>query len=110
MAVLMYMPWCRIDHDYNVGEIAILPFDRTAPINGVDGAAWSRLCAILGTHRDINGNPVDRAALIRFAGMGLTDDLSDEQINVAGDLVTLACFAGLATREYFKPHAAVLQQ
>jgi hypothetical protein len=104
MAMVLYMPWCRIDHDYPVGDITILPFEPARQPTDLDDGAWSRACTILGTHKDINGNPVDRAAVIQYAGRALMDDLSDAEIHTAGDLVALACFAGIASREYFRPH------
>ncbi len=100
--MLLYMPWCRIDDSYDVGDIVVLPFEPAQQPTGVNCATWSRICTIMAAHKDINGNPVDRAALVQFKGKALMDDLSSDEIDAAGDLIGVACFAGLASREFFR--------
>jgi hypothetical protein len=36
MHLLQFMPWCRIDKTYSVGEITIIPFDCDKQIEGLD--------------------------------------------------------------------------
>ncbi|MGH8479835.1 MAG: hypothetical protein ACREXK_09715 [Gammaproteobacteria bacterium] len=101
MSMLAFMPWWRIERVYEVGDIAILPFKRHVPIDGVDDTGQCLVHTILAAYKTIEGRPVDRAALVRYAGKSLLDDLSEEDRAAVHELVTLACFCGLAKREYF---------
>lgn len=103
MSMLTFMPWCRIDKLYKVDKIEILPFNRRAPVSGIDDAGQCRVNTIMGIYKDIEGRPVDSAALIHYSGKTLIDDLNEEEMAEMSDLMTLACFSGLAKREYFNP-------
>ncbi|MGQ0595029.1 MAG: hypothetical protein ACT4QB_21035 [Gammaproteobacteria bacterium] len=84
-----------------MGDIAILPFARHVPIDGVDDTGQCLVHTILAAYKTIEGRPVDRAALVRYAGKSLLDDLSEDDKAAVHELVTLVCFCGLAKREYF---------
>lgn len=101
MAVLQFMPWCHLDREYHVGEIALIPFDRDGPISGLDAptSTWVRL--ILRSYRTISGFPVSHAALVRPPSKDLLADLSDEERSQVHELVQLAVFSGLANRAHF---------
>lgn len=103
MSMVSFMPWCRIAQVYDVGEVKIRPFERNRPIDGIDEIAQRRVNTILGTYKTIDGKPVDRAAIIRHAAKSAIDDLSEEASETIRELVTLACFCGLARRDYFNP-------
>jgi len=103
MSMVSFMPWCRIEKTYDIGEIQILTFQRHKPIEGIGNAMQCRLNTILATYKTIEGKPVDRAALVWYGGKSLLDDLNDEERETIHELVTLACFCGLAQREYFNP-------
>lgn len=100
MSMVAFMPWCRIDKTYEVGEIQIFPFERHEPIDGLDDAAQCRVNRILAIYKTIVGKPVDRAAFVRYGSRLLIDDLNDKEQETIHELVTLACFCGLARREY----------
>lgn len=102
MSMVAFMPWCRIDKTYEVGEIQILPFERHKPIDGLDDTAQRRVNTILASYKTIIGKPVDRAAFVRYGGRSLIDGLNDKEQETIHELVTLACFCGLARREYFE--------
>ncbi|MBI3372871.1 MAG: hypothetical protein HY017_14090 [Betaproteobacteria bacterium] len=38
MSMVSFLPWCRIEKAYDVGEVKILPYGRHKPI---DGIVWS---------------------------------------------------------------------
>lgn len=99
--MLAFMPWCRIDRAYEESGIAILPFERHAPIDGLDDAGHCRVNTILAAYKTIEGRSVDRAALVRFVNKALLADLNEEETATLHEFVTLACFCGLANREYF---------
>ncbi len=103
MSMLTFMPWCRIDKIYKIDNIEILPFKRHEQINGVDDAGQCRVNTIMSIYKNIEGRPVDSAALIRYSDKTLIADLNEEEMAEMSDLTTLACFSGLAKREYFNP-------
>ncbi len=100
MSMLVFMPWCPIDKSYDVGETTILRFGRDAPIDGLDETARCRANAIMAIYKNIQGKPVHRAAIVRYGAKSPTDELSDYEINVMQDLVSLGCFSALAKRGY----------
>jgi hypothetical protein len=101
MSMLLFMPWCPIDKVYEVGEITILPFTRHKAINGLDEAAQCKINAIMATYRGIDGKPIQKASLIRYRGKSPIEELTDDEIEIVQDFAVIACFAGLANREYF---------
>ena len=101
MSMLVFMPWCPIDKAYTAGDATILPFDRHTPIDGLDDAGQCRVNAIMGTYKDIEGKPVHNATIVQYDKNSPIDDLTDDQIEIVQDLAALACFSGLANREYF---------
>jgi len=101
MPMVTFMPWCRIDKAYALGEIEVVPFERHGPIEGLDDAAQCRVNVVLGSYKSIEGKPVDQAALVRIGGRSFTEDLSEVLRERILELVGAFCFAGLAKREYF---------
>jgi len=101
MSMLVFMPWCPIEKAYTVSDTAILPFERHTPIDGLDDAGQCRVNAIMASYKDIEGKPIYKAAIVRYGSNSPIDDLNDEEIEIVQDLAVLACFCGLATREYF---------
>lgn len=101
MSMLVFMPWCPLDNPYEVGDISILPFERQTPIDGLDDAGQCRVNTIMATYKDIEGKPVHKAAIVRYGSNSPTGDLTDDQIEIVQDLAVLACFSGLAKRQYF---------
>ncbi len=63
------------------------------------------LSRVFGTYRSIEGRPADHAAVVRYADRPFGADLAPEEIESAYEWVQLACFAGLAGREFFTPEA-----
>lgn len=103
MSTLSFMPWCRIDKTYEVGCIKILPFERHNSLEGMDDASQCHVNMIMATYKNIEGKPVDRTALVAWNGKSLIDNLTDEEIEIVHELTTVACFCGLAKREYLNP-------
>lgn len=105
MAMFAILPWCRIDRDCRVGDVAIIPWCREAPIEGAGDAVRSQLARVLACYSDIEGHPVSQAAIARFGERPLGEDLDPGEIEVVYEAVQLACFAGLASRQFFVPDA-----
>jgi hypothetical protein len=103
MSMISFMPWCRIDRDYDVGEVKIIPFRKDMPLQGLHDAEQDRLSTILATYRSIEDEPVDHAAILQFAGRDVTDELAEEERERIFEAAELACFSGLANRQYFNP-------
>lgn len=101
MSMLAFMPWCRIERVYEAGDIVMLPFKRHVPIDGADDTGQCLVHTILTAYKTIEGRPVDRAALVRYAGKSLLDDLSKGRQGRYPRARNLVCFCGLAMREYF---------
>jgi len=101
MSMLVFMPWCRIDRAYKVGDIDILPLNRHGTINGLDDAAQCSVNTVMAAYKTIEGKPVDRATLISYASKSLIDDLNEDEVETVHELAAVACFCGLAKREYF---------
>jgi hypothetical protein len=103
MSMLLFMPWCPIDQRYEVGDVEIIPFARDAAIADLDEDGIRQVNSILASYKTIEGNQIPRAALVRHRNKSAIDDLADDEIDLAYDLVTLACFSALSARDYFNP-------
>jgi hypothetical protein len=101
--MLPIMPWCRIDQVYQVGDIKIIPY--FGRLDAVDDDVQRNLARVLGTYRTIEGRPVDHAAVVRYAEKPFGSDLAPEEIDNAYEWVQVACFVGLAGRQFFMPEA-----
>src|SRR5438105_15787852 len=101
--MLGIMPWCRIDRAYTVGDVTITPYRGVAV--DVDDAVQEQLARALATYRTIENQPVDHAAIVTYAEKRFGADLTSEEIETAYEWVSLACFTGLAGREFFTPEA-----
>jgi len=101
MLILQFMPWCRIDKTYAVGDVTIIPFRRDGPVEGVNAVTTSQIKTILASYKNLEGQPVREAALVRYTDRPLLADLSDDELEITHEWVELACFCGLAKREYF---------
>ncbi len=101
--MVLFMPWCRIDKAYKIDEIDIYPFERHKLIEGLDDDEQRSVNTIMATYKTIEGKPVDRAALVRYADKSLIDNLTEDEREIVQELVVMACFCGLAKRDYFNP-------
>lgn len=101
MPTLHFMPWCRIDKRILVGEIEAFPFRVGSTLEDLDASTADQIKAILATYRDLEGNPIDRCALIRYSDKSVVADLAPVEIEVMHDLIEILCFSSLAARELF---------
>jgi hypothetical protein len=104
--MLAFMPWCKIDRRYAVDRLEIFPFQRHTIIEGVDAASQCSVNSILRSYKSIESRPVHRAALVRYTDRSPIDELTQDQIDMLFELIALACFSGLAAREYFSTPGA----
>jgi hypothetical protein len=102
--MLPIMPWCRIDQVHQVGDVTIIPY-AGRQLDGVDENVQRHLGRVLATYRTIEGRPVDRAAVVRYTSKPLGADLTLDEIESTYEWIQLACFAGLAGRQFFTPEA-----
>jgi hypothetical protein len=101
MSMLFFMPWCPIDKAYDLDRIRILPYRRGNALEGLDQLQQSRVDAIMGMYKTIEGKPIHSAAILCFAGKTPIDELREAEKEQAFEFVDLACFSGLARREFF---------
>ena len=101
MSMLMFLPWCPIEERHELGPIAILPFRRHETIEELPEAAQCHVNGILAMYKNTEGRPVARAGLVSYREKSPISGLTDDEIDVAQEFVALACFSGLAHREYF---------
>lgn len=103
MATLQFMPWCPIDKAYQVGEIRIIPFTREAKMERLDQSTANHIRTILSSYRNLDGEPVSNAALIKHSDKPILADLSNDELDVTQDCLAVLRFSGLARRAYFNP-------
>lgn len=101
MATLQFMPWCRIGKTYSVGEIVLVPFETDGSPETFDAATTSKIKAVLSSYKDIEGHPVRESAVVQYGTKSPLDDLTDDELELTREYSQLACFSGLANREYF---------
>lgn len=101
MATLHFMPWCRLDKTYTMGEITILPMQRGDSEAGLDDCTVGTIDKILSGYKDIEGRPVKNFAIVKYQGLDVLADINYEQFQIMQDCIQLACFASLAKRAYF---------
>lgn len=100
MPMVLFLPWCKIDKAYEVGDLQILPFERHQPIEGLDAAAQCCVNTILASYKTIEAKPVERAAILRYGGKPAIADLDENELQTMHELVEVACFCGLAARTF----------
>lgn len=101
MATLHFLPWCRIDKQYAIGQISIIPIQRAAAEGGLSPSTTETIKKILSGYKDIEGRPVSYFAIVRYEDLDELADITGEQFQIMNDCLQLACFAGLAKRAYF---------
>src|SRR5690606_32370666 len=103
--MLLLLPWCQITKPYRVAEIELLPFPalETSPSRDkpFDEDTNQTIKSLLSAYRDLKGKPVERAAVVRYNGRDVIEELSEEEIANAMELVELVCFSALACRNLF---------
>ena len=100
MSMLVFMPWCGITRAYDVGDITVIPFSSNQVPDGLDTNTQLGIVRLLNNYKTITGDPLRRLALIQYHGRSLIDDLSDDEVDTAKELVDLFCFCAMAHREY----------
>jgi hypothetical protein len=101
MSMLFFMPWCQIDKDYDLDCIRILPYRRGERLVGLDDLQQSRVDAIMGMYKTIEGKPIYSAAVVCLPDKAPIDELSEAEKEQVFEFADLICFSGLARREFF---------
>jgi len=102
MSVLLFMPWCKLDRKYHVGDITLLPYSSSDfSSSDIDPTSMKKINSVLSSYRNIKGVPIHQVTLLSYKGRPVLGDLSDEEISYAYELADLVCFAGLANRVLF---------
>lgn len=100
MPLLNLLPWCRLEREYHVGELALRPYSPGDPLPGVDDPVLvGHVKAIAQCYRDIDGKTFGRCAVATLGDGSALRDFSADEEETLSELVTLACFASLAYRD-----------
>jgi hypothetical protein len=100
MSAVHFMPWCPLAKEYSVGEVTLMPFDRTARNDQFDQAELPRVLSILSSYRDLRGRPNRSLALVKYKDRPIFSDVSSDEFQIARELVEVACFSALSKRTY----------
>ena len=98
MPSLAFFPWLQLSPGLTMGEFELIPYER-GTFTGPDAAAVD---ALLRPYEEVANVSVRDATLLRVHPGGLTDDLTEEQINGAFAFGQMLSFAGLARRQFFQ--------
>ncbi|MDH5668803.1 MAG: hypothetical protein OEY86_12395 [Nitrospira sp.] len=103
MATLHFLPWCRIEKTYSVGEITIIPIRQGDPVSDLPLETLQTIHKILSGYKDLEGRSVRHFAIIQYEEFDALADLTGDQFQTMNDCLQLSCLAGLAKRAYFNP-------
>lgn len=95
-----FMPWCPLGKECVVGEIRLVPFDRTAKNEQFDRAELRRVFSILSSYRDLKGQPKRELTLVRYQDKPIFSEMSSDEFEIARELLELVCFSALSNRTY----------
>lgn len=101
MPLLQFMPWCTIKKSYKAAGISIIPFDRGKNSIDFDELTKRQIRRILSSYKNLEGHPIERAALIKYENKPILSDLTENEIDTSSEYLDLVCFSGLANREFF---------
>lgn len=104
MPTLHFLPWCRLDKPYSVGDVTLIPFERSKPPSDLDDLTTYPIKLILNSYRGSTGHPVRQFAIVRIEGRSVLDDLADEERERVWQSIALTCFTALAQRDFIGGH------
>jgi hypothetical protein len=101
MSTLVLFPWLTIDEPIDIGEFALIPYERgVAPEEGTE---LQEILDALTEPYSANGDePIRRASFLSVGGHDLLDDLSEDESNAVFAFSELLAAAGLSKREFFQ--------
>lgn len=101
MPTLHFLPWCRLDREYSVGSVALVPFSRDDPPANLEPDVTRAVNTILADFIAVNDCPVDRCTLVSLDGRMFVEAWGDPTgFEAIYDHVQMACLSSLAEREY----------
>jgi hypothetical protein len=100
MAIVHFLPWCHLECAVQVLGVEFLPWQRDEPFVQAPESEHA-LRRLLSCYRNVDGEPVANATILRLSGVPLDAELTDEQIDLLREATELVCFAALASREFF---------
>jgi len=101
MPTLHFMPWCRLDREYSVGSVALIPFSRDHPPANLEPDVTRAVNTILADFIAVDGRPVDRCTLVSLDDRVFVEAWGDPTaFEAIYDHVQMACLSSLAEREY----------
>jgi len=103
VALLQFMPWCKINQEYDLEDVIVLPWYRDEDIAALEREQNEWVNHILSSYKDIENNSIHQAALIKYEDRHLFEDLDEIQIEATKEALELLCVCALAGRDIFAP-------
>jgi hypothetical protein len=98
---LHFMPWCRLDREYSVGPVALIPFSRDHPPANLEPNVNRAVNAILADFMAVDGRLVTRCVLVSLEGRVFVEGVeTGAAFETIYDYVQIACLSSLEGREY----------
>jgi hypothetical protein len=104
MPTLHFLPWCRLDKQYSVGDATLIPFERSKPPPELDDLTTYPIKLIMNSYRGSTGHPVRQFAIVKFNERTVLDDLNEEDRECLWGSVALACLTALSQRDFIGGH------
>ncbi len=101
MSMLVFMPWCRLNKRYQVGEITLLPFELDKDSTEIDTNTANQVSSILSSYKDLEGQSIKEATLVIHKNDHDLNDLSDAEVEEIHECAELVAFLGLSNRAFF---------
>ncbi len=102
MPTLNFMPWCRLDREYRVGAVALIPYSREHPPVDLDPDHTRAVNTILADFIYVNGRPIDRCTLITLENRLLIEGWDNPNaFETTYGHAQMACLSSLEGRDYF---------
>jgi hypothetical protein len=96
VGTLAFFPWMTVEERVVLGDVVLVPYEPPPTPSETDPVA-----KIVSTFKDMNRRTIPSATLVQMTGKGLTDDLTDEEIDLVFKHAVAIAFSALATRRFF---------
>ncbi len=102
MPTLQFLPWCRLKKPITAGQLRIIPYKDSTPPSELSSDDLKRVRKILASYLTLEGYPIKEACLVGFDGRPFLADLTDDEREIAYDIIDLVCFSALPKRDYYE--------
>ncbi|MDO8433538.1 MAG: hypothetical protein Q7S58_14125 [Candidatus Binatus sp.] len=104
MSTLYFLPWCRLQKPYSIGDFTLLPLSRNKQSAVLNPTDVKSVLSILDHFCDLEEQPVSEFTVALCSSRGLLADLPNEESASLQEFVAIACFSALADRDFECEH------